>query len=210
MRLLRAEDDGSFRLLEFFGNAIPQYAILSHTWGPDGDEVTYQDLGRHLDTYRGKPGYAKIEFCATQAARDDLDHFWIDTCCIDKSSSAELSEAINSMFRWYRDSAICYVYLTDVLSTTHDCTEAFRKSRWFSRSWTLQELIAPRDVQFFSKDGLHLGSKEANVQLLYDVTGIAKGALRGEPLNGFPVEERMAWARNKTRRRCGVLTVRPL
>src|SRR6266702_6883395 len=112
MRLLRIEDDGEFSLVEFVGNNIPRYAILSHTWRADDEELTFKDLVE--GTGKSKVGYSKIRFCSTQAAGDDLQFFWVDTCCIDKSSSAELSEAINSMFRWYRNAAKCYVYLSDV------------------------------------------------------------------------------------------------
>jgi hypothetical protein len=97
MRLLRLKDDGEFSLAEYFGNNIPRYAILSHTWGADNEEVTFKDLVE--GTGKSKAGYNKIRFCAKQAAKDGLQFFWVDTCCIDKSSSAELSEAINSMFR---------------------------------------------------------------------------------------------------------------
>ena len=98
MRLLQSDNDGNLSLTEFFESAIPNYAILSHRWGTD--EVTFKDL---IDgTSKSKAGgYSKIQFCREQARRDGLKYFWVDTCCIDKSSSAELSEAINSMFRWY-------------------------------------------------------------------------------------------------------------
>ncbi|EKG18464.1 Heterokaryon incompatibility [Macrophomina phaseolina MS6] len=112
MRLLRLEDDSGFSLVEFSGRDFPQYAILSHTWGADHEEVTFRDLTE--GTGKSKAGYRKLTFCAKQAVHDNLQFFWVDTCCIDKSSSAELSEAINSMFRWYQDTARCYVYLSDV------------------------------------------------------------------------------------------------
>jgi hypothetical protein len=97
---------------ELYGEDIPPYAILSHTWGRNGDEVTFKDL---IDgTGKSKPGFKKIRFGGEQARLDGLRYIWLDTCCIDKSSSAELQEAINSMFRWYRDAAKCYVYLADV------------------------------------------------------------------------------------------------
>ena len=101
-------------------DTIPRYAILSHTctWGTDAEEVSFKDM---IDgTGTSKPGYHKIRFCGEQARRDDLQYFWIDTCCIDQSSSTELEEAINCMFRWYRNAAKCYVYLTDVSRPTLD------------------------------------------------------------------------------------------
>src|SRR6266446_3800853 len=112
MRLLRLEDDGEFSLVEFVGKSIPHYAVLSHTWGADDEEVTFKDIVK--GTGKSKAGYSKIRFCAKQTANDVLQHFWMDTCSIDKSSSSELSEAINSMFSWYRKSSVCYAYLTDV------------------------------------------------------------------------------------------------
>jgi hypothetical protein len=111
MRLLQSNDDGNLSLTEFFESAIPNFAILSHRWGTD--EVTFKDLTD--GTSKSKAGgYSKIQFCGEQARRDGLKYFWVDTCCIDKSSSAELSEAINSIFRWYQKAARCYVYLSDV------------------------------------------------------------------------------------------------
>ena len=118
MRLLKCNDADGFILTEFSGNSIPSYAILSHTWRLDGGEVTFKDLVEC--TSKGKTGYDKIQFCAQQAARDGLQYFWVDTCCIDKSSSAELAEAINSMFHWYRRAAKCYAYLSDVSIPEHN------------------------------------------------------------------------------------------
>ncbi len=164
MRLLYFNNDGDFSLTEFFEDDIPEYAILSHRWG--AEEVTFKDITN--GTSKAKAGYGKIQFCGEQARRDSLQYFWVDTCCIDKSSSAELSEAINSMFRWYQKAARCYVYLSDVSirkqeasDTSTVCTweSAFRASKWFTRGWTLQELLAPRSVEFFSKDGELLGDE---------------------------------------------------
>lgn len=113
MRLLQRDGAGRYRLEKFTGDDIvPCYAILSHTWGSDNDEVTFSDLEN--DTGTRIAGYRKLDFCAEQAAKDGLQYFWVDTCCINKSSSAELEEAIASMFAWYRGAAVCYVYLSDV------------------------------------------------------------------------------------------------
>jgi hypothetical protein len=144
MRLLNVD---TRQLEEFFGDTIPPYAILSHTWGKE--EVTLQDLSR--GGHQQKQGYAKIEGCCQQAIKDGYLWVWVDTCCIDKTSSAELSEAINSMFRWYENSEVCYAYLQDVPSGTdiYKQDSAFRKSRWFTRGWTLQELLAPRLIHFY-------------------------------------------------------------
>ncbi|KAF1967154.1 hypothetical protein BU23DRAFT_660474 [Bimuria novae-zelandiae CBS 107.79] len=117
MWLLSTNPDGSFSLTDFIGDAIPSYAILSHTWAADNQELTFQDLKNGLGF--GKEGYGKIQFCSEQAERDGLRYFWVDSCCIDKSNSAELQTAINSMFRWYQNAAKCYVYLSDVSTGKH-------------------------------------------------------------------------------------------
>ncbi|KAI9785549.1 MAG: hypothetical protein M1839_009290 [Geoglossum umbratile] len=192
MRLLRLESDGEFSLVEFVGKNIPSYAVLSHTWGSDDEEFTFNDLVNGAG--KSKAGYRKIRFCAKQAANNGLQFFWVDTCCIDKSSSAELSEAINSMFRWYQDTARCYVFLSDVSASARRWKMAFKKSRWFTRGWTLQELIAPESVEFFSVEGERLGDKKSLEQTLHEITGIATQALRGIPLSYFSTDERMSWA----------------
>jgi hypothetical protein len=102
MRLLHVEPNGTFSLAEYFGDEVPPYAILSHTWGSDNEEVSFKDLTEGKGS--NKKGYGKLTFCARRALYDGLRYFWVDTCCIDKSSSAELSEAINSMFRWYKEA----------------------------------------------------------------------------------------------------------
>jgi hypothetical protein len=207
MRLLKCNSAGQFSLTEDIvdDDKIPPYAILSHTW-KEGEEVTFQELieGTGMD----KPGYEKIRFCGEQGKRDGLQYFWVDTCCIDKSSSAELSEAINSMLQWYRDAAKCYVYLSDVSisngldpkNLSHE--SAFWNCRWFTRGWTLQELIAPASVEFFSKEGQRLGDRRSLEHQIHEITGISVQALRGSPLSTFSVGERMAWAtKRKTTRK---------
>ncbi len=208
MRLLVDRGHGKLNLVEYHDNNIPRYAILSHTWGADGEEVTFRDLIK--DTGKQKAGYNKIEFCSNQAVSNNLQHFWVDTCCIDISSSTELSEAINSMFRWYQKASKCYVYLSDVSTSGHAADvqsspttweAAFRGSRWFSRGWTLQELICPVSVEFFSREGTRLGSKESLEELIHSITGIPIGALRGGSLKGFGVEERLSWAEHRETKR---------
>jgi hypothetical protein len=196
MRLLEYVSDNDFGLTEdLIGNAIPLYAILSHRWGPNTEEVTYRDL---VDgTGKGKTGFKKLRFCAEQARRDGLRYFWVDTCCIDKSTSEEVQTSINSMFRWYRDAARCYVYMSDV-STSDEAQDswepAFRASEWFKRGWTLQELVAPTSVEFFTTDGRRLGDKMSLKQQIHEITGIALPALEGTSLCQFDVEERFKWA----------------
>ncbi|CAG8982452.1 hypothetical protein HYALB_00014077, partial [Hymenoscyphus albidus] len=200
MRLLQFNNDGDFSLTEFFEGDIPEYAILSHRW--EAGEVTFKDLTD--GTSKGKAGYSKIQFCGEQASYDGLEYFWVDTCCIDKASSAELSEAINSMFRWYQKATRCYVYLSDVsirkrkvsdTSTEYTWESALRASKWFTRGWTLQELLAPRSVEFFSREHNRLGDKGTLERQIHEITGIPTTALQETPLSQFDVDERFSWVK---------------
>jgi hypothetical protein len=202
MRLLTFNDDGSFSLVQFSNDKIPPYAILSHTWGRVEDEVIYKDIVE--GTGNKKDGFQKLQFCGNQAKTDHLHYFWVDTCCIDKSNEKELTTAINSMFRWYQNSTRCYVYLSDVSVLSQDgqsrhieWESAFRNSRWFTRGWTLQELLAPKTVQFFSYDRIRLGDKISLEQLICKITGIAVEALQGHHLDGFSIEERFRWGEKR-------------
>lgn len=190
MRLLNTS---SLQLEEFPPNQIPEYAILSHTW--KDDEVLLVDMQRgHPEV---KAGYKKIRYSCAQAAAQDLHYIWIDTCCIDKSSSAELSEAINSMHLWYQKAEICYAYLADVhtVGNAVTLTSTFAKSLWFSRGWTLQELIAPANLVFFSHDWIEIGKKSNLCNILADITGVDVGILTGmKPLESASVAKRMSWA----------------
>jgi hypothetical protein len=200
MRLLRIEVGGNFSLVERIGNNIPRYAILSHTWGEDNEEFNFNDVIN--GTGREKPGFRKIQFCSEQAAKDELEYFWVDTCCIDKSSSTELQEAINSMFQWYSKAAKCYVYLADVsCNNLVNEEESFRKSRWFTRGWTLQELLAPGYVEFYSLERKRIGDKSSMVENIHDITRISIQALQGHPLHQFSIEERKSWAANRHTKR---------
>ncbi|KAF2260607.1 HET-domain-containing protein [Lojkania enalia] len=205
MRLLEFTSGNSLVLTkDFIGDdKIPPYAILSHTW-EDGQEVDFTDV--RGGTGQDKTGYNKILFCKQQAERDGLQYFWIDTCCIDKSNHVELQDAINSMFRWYQNAEKCYVYLSDVLIAKRkasdefsECTweTAFRGSKWFTRGWTLQELLAPRSVGFFSREGKLLGNKTTLERQIHEITGINHLALRGTPLYEFSVETRLSWAKGR-------------
>ena len=205
MRLLEIKGDG-FTFTDFDDpDAIPPYAILSHTWETD-EEVTFDELKestrkRKRESKR-KSGYDKLQFCGQQAKRDGLRYFWVDTCCIDKANKGELSFAINSMFRWYHNATRCYVYLSDVSSrpcnTSDDLSSRpwesdFQRSKWFTRGWTLQELLAPHSVEFFSCEGRRLGDKRSLMQQIHRTTGIPQAALQGAPLSQFNVDERMSW-----------------
>ncbi|TFK55908.1 HET-domain-containing protein, partial [Heliocybe sulcata] len=179
---------------------IPHYAILSHTWGNDDEEVTFQDIlnanGKPPASIARRPGYLKLVCSCTIARASGFKYIWIDTCCINKQSSAELSEAINSMYRYYRDAQVCYVALADVPSD-EDPTQkesAFRKSRWFTRGWTLQELVAPLSVIFYASDWLELGTKSSLQDVIRDVTGIPSVVLLVNYPGEIGVAKRMSWA----------------
>lgn len=201
MRLLKRSQGGGFELESVDDDSPPPYAILSHAWVQD-QEVTYNDLVDGAN--RAKSGYDKIRFCCDQASADGLEYSWVDTCCIDKSNAQELSTAINSMFRWYKAAGKCYVYLSDVslsdgIANATDLQMnwigAFQQSRWFTRGWTLQELLAPREVDFFCKEGKWLGSKESLGQEIHEVTKIPTDALlHRRSLREFSVEDRLRWA----------------
>ncbi|KAF2094587.1 HET-domain-containing protein [Rhizodiscina lignyota] len=210
MRLLQCVKAGKFQLTRDFirNDEIPPYAILSHTW-TDGEEVTFQDLTE--GTGNDKAGFQKIRFCAEQAERDNLRYFWVDTCCIDKTNSVELQEAINSMFRCYQKAARCYVYLSDVSTAKRKAGSlssdpsaestwelALKESRWFTRGWTLQELLAPLSVEFFSREGKRLGDKRSLEREINETTGISISALKETCLSGFSVHERFKWAENRS------------
>jgi len=203
MRLLERKVNGEFSLTKNFIGNIPAYVILSHTWGDDDQEVTFKDINEGSGKF--KTGYQKIRFCGEQATRDGYRYSWVDTCCIDKSDNAELTEALNSMYRWYENAAKCYVFLTDVSKKDMDRTrgqsqsgdEVLRKSTWFTRGWTLQELIAPQSVEFFSFEGELLGDKRNLEQQLHEITGIPVSALQGTPPSEFGVQERFSWAANR-------------
>jgi hypothetical protein len=208
MRLLRRTDDGRFKLTENFTDNIPRYAILSHTWLADDDETTYDDLIH--ERQKSPASLNKIKFCVNQAFKDGLVHSWIDTCCIDRSSSAELQEAITTMFVWYQNAEKCYVYMTDVLASPEEAVQQacsptwkqeFHRSRWFTRGWTLQELLAPSYVQFFSVQGTQLGDKKSLEEDIRDITAIPIEALRGQAMSKFSVTERLSWAENRNTKR---------
>jgi Heterokaryon incompatibility protein (HET) len=199
MRLLRCKPDGGFELIKFDNDDLPPYAILSHTWAEE--EVTYDELA--AGDGKNKAGYAKLRFCSERATKDGVSYFWVDTCCIDKRDSTELSAALNSMFRWYQRATKCYVYLSDVHVADEvvdaqafriTWEDAFRRGRWFSRGWTLQELLAPASVEFFSANGKQLGSKITLEREIHEITQIPIRALRKYNLREFSVDERMRWA----------------
>ncbi|KAK0631537.1 heterokaryon incompatibility protein-domain-containing protein [Immersiella caudata] len=199
MRLLNTKNVPELK--EFIGDdsSFPPYAILSHTW-EDEQEVTFEVLGDPL-LRELKRGFRKIQKTCSLAAQDGYDWAWVDTCCIDKKASAELSEAINSMFRWYQNAAVCYVYLADLEPGT-DLDTSLPKCRWFTRGWTLQELIAPRKVLFYDRDWNYRGAKDDLADSISRTTRIPMDILfHQKALCDVAVACRMSWAsRRRTTR----------
>ncbi|KAH7325663.1 heterokaryon incompatibility protein-domain-containing protein [Stachybotrys elegans] len=204
MRLLNAR---TLQFKEVQGlRGMPKYAILSHTWADT--EVVYADLIASPQLARQRPEFAKVKLATQQALKDGLDYIWIDTCNMDKSSSAELSETINSMFMLYKNAEVCYAYLVDVAEPPpagwnddgHNddaWTNAFASARWFTRGWTLQELLAPRNVVFYSSDWRRIGTKRELCQTIARNTGISSAILLGSDPGTTLVAERMSWAANR-------------
>jgi hypothetical protein len=190
------------KIEEYHGSDVPQYAILSHTWGRD--EVSFADYhdpkyaSRSWNT-RYQLGWQKIDNACQQAIKQKFDHVWIDTCCIDKTSSAELSEAINSMAEWYRKAGVCLVYLQDVSQTDAEpVPDQFRKSRWFTRGWTLQELIFPKHVIFYDTDWESIGDKVNMKAEIMKITHIDSFVLTDAMyLSKVCVARRMSWAASR-------------
>ncbi|KAI0140454.1 heterokaryon incompatibility protein-domain-containing protein [Xylariaceae sp. FL1272] len=221
MRLLNTE---TLCLETYVGRDTPPYAILSHTW--ESNEILFHDIHfqGEYPRWKGMPGAAKVLKSAAMAAANGFSHIWIDSCCIDKNSSSELSEAINSMFTWYENSAACYAYLSDIASTSdliHDGRafdsryksnrhQALEDSRWFTRGWTLQELIAPREVCFFDSYWQFLGTRTSLAKRISAKTLIDIGVLLPRltslvslfdqercRLDECSVHTKMGWARNR-------------
>lgn len=187
MRLLNTT---TLQLTQFHRD-IPPYAILSHTWGDE--EVTFQEID--APEREKKRGWAKVVGCCRQALMDHLDWVWIDTCCIDKTSSAELSEAINSMYGWYENSQICYAFLEDVPAPNPEFPlNEFKAARWFTRGWCLQELIAPRRLEFYAKDWTEIGTKLSLCRWIRKITSIPESVLLDQALWRCSIAQRMSWA----------------
>lgn len=204
--------------LEYFvDERATRYCILSHTWG--SEEVTFQEISGEPPQF--KKGFCKIKQTCRQAIEDGYNHVWIDTCCINKQSSAELSEAINSMFSYYAAANVCYVYLEDVSTGAGDIAESDRhahgrwipskrlmeaaaaliqRSRWITRGWTLQELVAPKTLRFFDSSWNYIGGRYRLAQPLAALTRIDLSILEGNrltDLNDYSIAARMSWAANR-------------
>lgn len=220
---MRLVNTGTGHLHEFFEAERPQYAVLSHTWG--NEELSYLDLlyltsdipassaaivqALLRNPSRDRAGFRKLQECCKLARSRGVEWIWVDTCCIDKSSSAELSEAINSMYSWYQDAVECYVYLFDISTQSSDfagmSVEDFGKARWFTRGWTLQELLAPKDVLFCNNQWEPIATKTTLARALSRITGIPLIFLDGShsPTDDkmCSVATRMSWlSRRQTTR----------
>ena len=212
MRLINVR---TFEFHDFLDPKACAYAIVSHRW--TDEEVTYIEFPQSASRNRTGFGWTKIKHACKIAIDHKLEWVWMDTCCIDKTSSAELTEAINSMFHWYKMAKVCFVFLSDVhrLEQNHDVeTKAstfrarkrevglyednFKKSDWFSRGWTLQELLAPREVLFYNRDFNCIGSRAELSALVAAATGIQRlyveQPLSSDVLQDLSIAERMRWA----------------
>ena len=205
--------DRRAKVLDFGDDEAAEYAILSHRWV--GQEVDYDEIVElakmtveERDEIRQRDGYRKILQSCERAQKDGYERLWVDTCCIDKRSSAELSEAINSMYRWYENAKVCYGYLHDVpnpwvpIIPSDDerwYADFGGRPEWFSRGWTLQELIAPSDVQFLNKDWQSIGDKTTLAPALQKITGVPEHVLiHGLRGNRPCVAQIMSWAARRT------------
>ncbi|KAI1424920.1 heterokaryon incompatibility protein-domain-containing protein [Xylaria sp. FL1777] len=193
---MRLVNVNTLSITEFLSDyQVPRYAILSHTWS--SDEVTFQEMQKRR-AVRDKRGMHKIKGVCEVAKRNGFEWIWVDTCCIDKASSAELSEAINSMFRYYKESSVCYAFLDDVSlegsREFEDPVESLGKSKWFRRGWTLQELLAPRELQFLDHNWEFFGTRSSLSPALSQITRIPEGVLDGSrSIFDFSVYERLRW-----------------
>lgn len=194
MRLINAQT----LTLEEHTDPIPPYAILSHTWGQQ--ELTFQRFqalsGQEREAVKSGP--SKIGQVCRLTRQHGHGYVWVDTCCIDKSSSADLNEAVNSMYRYYQEAQVCYVYLADA---TRKGRGSLRHCRWFRRGWTLQELIAPQRVAFYDQAWEYCGDKTDKdlLRLISSITSIDESVLENlESVTSFPVSKRMSWAADRS------------
>lgn len=199
-------DNNTLLLRSVYDETVEKYAILSHTW-EDGQEVTFQEMEPGAQArITSRRGYEKIRAMCSQALTDGLQYSWVDTCCIDKSSDSNLTQAINSMYRWYAAAEACYVFLADLdlgkMTSSDPLTQQLDKKlpgcRWFTRGWTLQELIAPRHIKFFDSAWRLCGSKsdEAMLRRLSQITNIP-AAILSNPEERLPqvlAAQKMSWA----------------
>ncbi|KAF9771288.1 hypothetical protein IL306_011080 [Fusarium sp. DS 682] len=183
------------------------YAILSHRWG--SNEILFSQIGQFAHELRQTkdrhvlPQLDKIRGACITARNQGLEWIWIDNCCINKSDNSELSESINSMFRWYSDAVVCLTYLSDVRNSSGSSpvfrsVEAEGMSKWFTRGWTLQELLAPGKLVFYDMDWNYIGSKQELAESIEDITGIAAHFLTGaKDFRTACIAAKMSWAAHR-------------
>lgn len=211
MRLINVH---TLQLHDFDDSKIPPYCVASHRWAEE--EITYEQFS--CPQARSSSTFSKIKhFCDLIASLNKQDasfprYLWIDTCCIDKRSSAELAKCINSMFRYYRNAHLCLAYLSDVRPRKEGLDD-FERSAWFERGWTLQELLAPKAVLFLNAAWEPIGLKSSQdspmqvyknpmfdlmpmsmIDRLHKVTGIPRSVLRDFSYSSdLSVEEKWSW-----------------
>lgn len=174
------------------------YAILSHAWRV-GETHYFEEIG--TERVRTQPGYEKVEMCCELARQDGLDYVWIDICCANANTSAGQTETTTSAYTWFQQAQVCYTYLDDVDSSEdpREGHSTFRRSRWFKRTWTIQELLAPKHVFFFAKDWTMIGTKAGLSSIISGITGIHEDALKyPERIPCFSIATRMSWAKGRT------------
>ena len=195
---IRLINTDTLHLTSFMGDRIPKYAILSHSWEADG-EISFQEIAA-ISEYPNHPaaeksGYRKVVKTCQKAKTDGIPYAWVDTCCIDKTSSSELSEAINTMYQWYQKAEVCYALLSDFDVSLATSEAGLPGCRWFSRGWCLQELLAPSKLEFFDLHWNHIGSKSALAPLISKITRIDEQVLFDtSSIGAIPVARRMSWA----------------
>jgi len=212
---MRLVDTTTLEVVSFpAADRVPPYAILSHTWGAEQDEPTLQQLQELTAAGRRDPaawtrhpvalkkGYAKVRGACALALSRGYRHVWVDTCCIDRASSAEVSEAVNAMYGWYAGAGACYVFLEDVDVGPGIANPDISRCRWFGRGWTLLELVAPAEVLFYDYKWAYAGSKRGRADFreqLSRTTGVDARVLAGEVrVEEMSVACRMAWAASRT------------
>jgi hypothetical protein len=185
----------TFELVDFKPDiSIPHYAIMSHRWLKE-EEVDLWEFKHPNEQTRNKSGYQKIIAACKQARLDGLDYLWVDSCCIDQKDPGDVHCNIKLMFAYYRNARICYAYLVDV----NKDRDNFGKSVWFTRGWTLQELLAPPEVLFFSGSWEYLGTRTVQAEGIHTATGIPEGVIKGTTsIHDIDVEERMTWSTPRT------------
>ncbi|THU77446.1 HET-domain-containing protein [Dendrothele bispora CBS 962.96] len=185
------------------GAFIPHYAILSHTWG--AGEIGYQSTAlvffereimyKQRQGTKTKPAYHKIVEACMQAYSDGLEYLWIDTCCINQEDQTDVHRNVKNMYSYYRNSRICYAYLADKHNRQGVAESGFGQSRWFTRGWTLQELLAPPEVIFFNSYWGDIGTRTKLCAEISSVTGIPEDIVRGSTsFRDVDVQERMSWS----------------